>query len=114
LPHSTDEETDVEKLAHEVDFHPTYKADFGKLAREVDLGLARDNALVPDQKEHNDDVLALRKSVSGASYGKALSATQSHLWSHDHAACRQRRAPRFQVCAKTRKQLRIDNKAGFW
>jgi hypothetical protein len=59
LLHSTYEETDIEKLAHEVDRHPPYKTDSGKLARKVDLGLARDNALVPDQKEHNDDVLAL-------------------------------------------------------
>ena len=59
LLHSTNEKTEIEKLAYEVDFHPTHKADSGKLAREVDLGLARDNALVPDQKEYNDDVLAV-------------------------------------------------------
>jgi len=59
LLHIIYEETDIEKLAHEVDLHPPYKADSGKLAREVDLSLARDNALVPDQKEHNDDVLAV-------------------------------------------------------
>jgi hypothetical protein len=52
-------ETDTETLADEVDFHPTHETDSGKLAREVDLALARDNAVVPDQKEHNDDVLAV-------------------------------------------------------
>jgi hypothetical protein len=34
------------------------QTDAGKLAREVDLPGARDNDLVPNQKEHNDDALA--------------------------------------------------------
>ena len=40
--HSNYEETDLEKLAGEVALRP-----------------ARDNALVPDQKERSDDVLAV-------------------------------------------------------
>jgi len=40
--------------------HSKYEeTDSEKLAREVDLPPARDNALVPDQKERSDDALAV-------------------------------------------------------
>jgi hypothetical protein len=39
----------------EIALHPAHQTDPGKLAREVDIGRARDNALVPDKKEHRDD-----------------------------------------------------------
>jgi hypothetical protein len=51
-------ETDLKKLACEVDLRPARQTHPGKLAREVDVPSARDNALVPDQKEHRDDILA--------------------------------------------------------
>jgi hypothetical protein len=59
LLHSNYEETGLEKLAREVAFHPARQTDPGKLAREVDVRAARDNALVPDQKERRDDALAV-------------------------------------------------------
>jgi hypothetical protein len=59
LLHSNYEQTDLEKLAREVAFRPARQTDPGKLAREVDVRPDRDNALVPDQKEHRDDVLAV-------------------------------------------------------
>jgi len=61
-----------EKLAHEVDFDSTHETDSGKLARKADLALARDNALVPDQKEPNDDILTVWRSISGTSYRNSL------------------------------------------
>jgi hypothetical protein len=59
LLHSDYEEGDLEKLAREVGCRPTHQTDPGKLAREVDLSPARDDGLVPDQKEHNDDAPAV-------------------------------------------------------
>jgi len=59
LLHSNYEETGLEKLAREVAFRPARQIDPGKLAREVDVRAARDNALVPDQKERRDDALAV-------------------------------------------------------
>jgi hypothetical protein len=59
LLHSNYEETDLEELARDVGFRPVDETDAGKLAREVDVPAARDNALVPDQKEHNDDAFAV-------------------------------------------------------
>jgi hypothetical protein len=59
LLHSNYEETDLEDLAREVGFHPMHQTHPGKLAREGDLPPAGDNALVPDQKEHYDDDVAL-------------------------------------------------------
>jgi hypothetical protein len=59
LLHSNYEETGLEKLAREVAFRPARQTDPGKLAREVDVRAARDNALVPDQKERRDDALAV-------------------------------------------------------
>jgi hypothetical protein len=59
LPHSNYEETALEKLAREVAFCPARQTDPGKLAREVDVRAARDNGLVPDQKERSDDALAV-------------------------------------------------------
>jgi hypothetical protein len=55
LLHSNYEKTDPEKVAREVDLGPVCQTDPGKLAREADLPSARDNALVPDQKERRDD-----------------------------------------------------------
>jgi hypothetical protein len=44
----------------EILLHSNYEeTDPDKLAREVDLRPARDNALVPDQKERSDDALAV-------------------------------------------------------
>jgi hypothetical protein len=59
LLHSNYEETDLEKLAREVAFRPARQTDPAKLARQVDLSRARDDALVPHQKEHRDDALAI-------------------------------------------------------
>ena len=58
LLHRNYEGTDLEELARDVGFRPVDQTDAGKLAREVDLPDARHNALVPDQKEHNDDAFA--------------------------------------------------------
>jgi hypothetical protein len=44
----------------EILLHSNYEqTDLEKLTREVDVRPDRDNALVPDQKEHRDDVLAV-------------------------------------------------------
>ena len=52
-------ETFRQRIA-EILLHGNYeKTDPEKLAREVDLPPARDNALVPDQKERSDDPLAV-------------------------------------------------------
>jgi hypothetical protein len=59
LLHSNYEGTDLEELSRDVGFRPVDETDVGKLAREVDLLGARDNDLVPDQKEHSDDALAV-------------------------------------------------------
>jgi hypothetical protein len=53
------EGTDLEELARDVGFRSVDQIDSGKLAREVDLPAACDNGLVPDQKEHNDDGIAV-------------------------------------------------------
>jgi hypothetical protein len=57
--HSNCEKTDPEKLAHEGDLYPVRQTDSGKLARETNLPLACNNALVLDQKEPSDDALAI-------------------------------------------------------
>ncbi|HYY35598.1 MAG TPA: hypothetical protein VE867_04415 [Candidatus Binatia bacterium] len=57
--HSDYEKTGLEKLAREVNLRPFRQADPAKLAREADLSPARDNALVLDQKERNDDAFAI-------------------------------------------------------
>jgi hypothetical protein len=57
--YSNYEKTGPEKLAREVNLRPVRQADPGKLAREADLPPARDNALVLDQKEPSDDILAI-------------------------------------------------------
>jgi hypothetical protein len=59
LLHSNYEEIDLEKLGREVAFRPAHQTDPGKLAREIDVRPARNNALVPDQKERSDDALAV-------------------------------------------------------
>jgi hypothetical protein len=59
LLHSNYEGTDLEELARDVGFRPVDQIDAGKLAREVDLPCACDDGLVPDQKEHDDDGLAV-------------------------------------------------------
>jgi hypothetical protein len=59
LLHSNYEKTHPEKLAREVDLRPVRQTDPAKLARKADLPPARDNALVLDQKERNDDGLAI-------------------------------------------------------
>jgi hypothetical protein len=59
LLHGNYEETALEKLAREVALRPVHQTDPGKLAREVDVRPDRDNALVPDQKEHRYDGLAV-------------------------------------------------------
>jgi hypothetical protein len=59
LLHSNYEETDLEELARDVGFRPVDQTDAGKLARQVDVPPGRDNDLVPDQKEHNADALAV-------------------------------------------------------
>ena len=52
-------ETFRQRIA-EILLHRNYEeTDSEKLAREVDLPPARDNALVPDQKERSDDTLAV-------------------------------------------------------
>src|SRR3981081_3495192 len=52
-------ETFRQRIA-EILLHSKYEeTDSEKLAREVDLSPARDNALVPDQKERSDDALAI-------------------------------------------------------
>ena len=52
-------ETFRQRIA-EILLHSNYEeTDPEKLAREVDLPHARDNALVPDQKERSDDALAV-------------------------------------------------------
>ena len=52
-------ETFRQRIA-EILLHSKYEdTDSEKLAREVDLSPARDNALVPDQKERSDDPLAV-------------------------------------------------------
>jgi diadenylate cyclase len=52
-------ETFRQRIA-EILLHSKYEeTDSEKLAREVDLSPARDNALVPDQKERSDDALAV-------------------------------------------------------
>jgi hypothetical protein len=50
LLHGNYEETALEKLARELALCPVHQTDPGKLAREVDVRPARDNGLVPDQK----------------------------------------------------------------
>jgi hypothetical protein len=59
LLHGNYEETALEKLAREVALRPVHQTDPGKLAREVDVRPDPDNALVPDQKEHRYDGLAV-------------------------------------------------------
>jgi hypothetical protein len=59
LLHGNYEETALEKLAREVALRPVHQTDPGKLAREVDVRPDRDNALVPDQKEHRYDGIAV-------------------------------------------------------
>jgi hypothetical protein len=59
LLHGNYEETALEKLAREVALRPAHQTDPRKLAREVDVRPDRDNALVPDQKEHRYDGLAV-------------------------------------------------------
>jgi len=44
------EEANLEKLAREVGCRPTHQTDPGKSAGEADLSPARDDALLPDQK----------------------------------------------------------------
>ena len=52
-------ETFRQRIA-ELLLHGSYEeTDTEKLAREVDLPPARDDALVPDQKERSDDALAV-------------------------------------------------------
>jgi diadenylate cyclase len=52
-------ETFRQRIA-EILLHSKYEENNSeKLAREVDLSPARDNALVPDQKERSDDALAV-------------------------------------------------------
>jgi len=53
------EATDLKELARDIGFHPVDQTDAGKLARKVDVSSTRDNALVPDQKKHSDDALAV-------------------------------------------------------
>jgi hypothetical protein len=72
LLHSNYEGTDLEELARDVGFRPVDQIDAGKLAREIDLPAARDNGLVPDQKERRDHTVAVRKVPHGASYENAL------------------------------------------
>jgi hypothetical protein len=59
LLHGNYEETALEKLAREVALRPVHQTDPGKLAREVDVRPDRDNTLVPDQKEHRYDCIAV-------------------------------------------------------
>jgi hypothetical protein len=59
LPHRIYEKADPKNLAREVNLDPVRQTDLGKLAREADLSLARDNGLVLDQKECSDDALTV-------------------------------------------------------
>jgi hypothetical protein len=59
LLHSNYEATDLKELGRDIGFHPVDQTDAGKLAREIDVSSTRDNALVPDQKKHSDDALAV-------------------------------------------------------
>src|SRR5207249_11432931 len=65
-------ETFRQRIA-EILLHGNYEeTDPEKLAREVDLPPARDNPLVPDQKERSDDRLAVCKDLWHDSVGKTL------------------------------------------
>jgi hypothetical protein len=67
------EDTGMEKLARDAARRHAHQSDpSGKLAAEGDQPSTCDNSLVPDQKEHRDHTVALRKVPHGASYGKAL------------------------------------------
>ena len=46
-------------MAREVDLHPVHEVDLGKLARQADFPLARDNGLVPDKEESSDESCAI-------------------------------------------------------
>jgi hypothetical protein len=72
--YSNYEKSGPEKLAREVNLRPVRQTDPGKLAREADLPSARNNALVLDQKEPGDDVLAIRQAIRHAHYGNTLKA----------------------------------------
>jgi hypothetical protein len=53
------EETDSEKVARDVHLPPVHQTDPEQLARQVNLPHFGDNALVLDQKEPRDDVVAV-------------------------------------------------------
>ena len=53
------EETDSEKVARDVHLPPVRQTDPEQLARQVNLPHFGDNALVLDQKEPRDDVVAI-------------------------------------------------------
>ena len=50
---------DLERLARNIGFHPVDQTHSAKLARQVDLSPGGDDGLVPHQKKHRHDVLAV-------------------------------------------------------
>jgi hypothetical protein len=79
LLHSNYEGTDLEELARDIDFHPVDQTHSAKLARQVDLSPGGDDGLVPHQKKHRHDVLAVRKLLRGGGFTNALKATNPSL-----------------------------------
>jgi hypothetical protein len=57
--HRNYEKTGAETMAREVDLHPVHEVDPGELARQADFPPARDNGLVPDKEECNDQSCAI-------------------------------------------------------
>jgi hypothetical protein len=67
------EDTGPEKVARDAARRHAHQSDPSeKLAREVNQPPTCDNGLVPDQKEHRDHTVAVRKVPHGASYENAL------------------------------------------
>jgi hypothetical protein len=50
---------DIKRLARDIGFHPVDQTHSAKLAGEVDLSPSGDDGLVPHQKKHKHDVLAV-------------------------------------------------------
>ncbi len=67
------EDTGPEKVGRDAARRHAHQSDTPeKLAREVGQPPTCDNGLVPDQKEHRDHIVAVRKAPNGASYENAL------------------------------------------
>jgi hypothetical protein len=70
---------DLEELARDVGFHPVDQTHSAKLARQVGLSPGSDDGLVPHQKKHRHDVLAVWKLLRGSGFTNALKATNPSL-----------------------------------